>query len=225
MTVVPSRLEYAAGFDLAASWLGSDGYPLLAVVSTAEFVDHVAARAEGGVAFACDDASTRDHARQRLSGGGLPGDVAEQSRVLPPVETVPAGAMFRGVLWAAPQPTTWPAKLASLGRLLAAGGRVCVLTGTTASVLARPVRRRQPGEPAPLLSTLRTHLVADGWRVTHTRGLGGIASIGWAVAGRAAQVAGRPDLADRAEQAHHQAVEESAGASYVVLLAQRGTQP
>jgi hypothetical protein len=232
---VPSRLEYGYGFDLAAGWLGGAAYPLLAVVSTPEFVDHVASRAEGPVVFACDDARTGDHARRRLASGDVPPDVAQQSRVWPaggPEGDVGWGTrggsdvgpppVFGGVLWASPQPGTWPSRLAAVGRLLGPGGQVCVLTGTGVDGLTGLLRaRRVPGEPAPLDQRLRRGLAAAGWRVTRSRGLGGLASVGWAIAGRLAALTRRPDLADRAERAHHLAVEGGAGASYTLLLATR----
>jgi hypothetical protein len=243
VTPVPSRLEYGYGFDLAAGWLGGAAYPLLAVVSAPEFVDHVASRAEGPVVFACDDARTGDYARRRLTGGEVPPEVGQRSRVWSPADgpegeagwgtrggsdggrrTADGGPppVFGSVIWAAPQPGTWPARLAAIGRLLGPGGQVCVFTGTGLDGLTGLLRvRGAPGGPAPLDRRLRRGLAAAGWRVTRSRGLGGLASVGWAVAGRLAVLARRPDLADRAERAHHLAVEGGAGASYALLLATR----
>jgi hypothetical protein len=226
VTPAPSRLEYGYGFDLAAAWLAGAGYPLLAVVSTPEFVDHVVARAAGPVVFACEDARTRDRAVLRLAAGDVLPAVAERSQVWPSPAAAPApggAAGFGGVLWAAPQAGTWRERLEGIGAVLDGDGRLCVLTGTgvaTVTGLLRP--GRAPGEPAALERSLRAGLAAAGFRVTRARGLGGLASVGWAVAGRLAALARRADLADRAERAHHLAVDDEAGASYALLLASPG---
>jgi hypothetical protein len=177
VTPAPSRLEYGYGFDLAASWLGGDAGPLLAVVSTPEFVDHVLSRAEGAVVFVCEDARTYDHAARRLTGGDLPGDLAKRCQLWPAGAASAAGqagvlpVVCGSAVWAAPQPDTWPARLAAIGRLLGGGGSVCVLTGTGVAALTRPLRaRRDAGEPAPLSGRLRAGLAAGGWQVTRARG-------------------------------------------------------
>ena len=226
MTPAPSRLEYGYGFDLAAAWLAGVSYPLLAVVSAPEFVDHVVARAAGPVVFACEDARTRDRAVLRLAGGDVLAGVAERSQVWPfPAPAAPPdGATgFGGVLWAAPQAGTWRDRLDAIGRVLDADGRLCVFTGTGVAAVTGLLRQhREPGEPAALERSLRSGLATAGFRVTRSRGLGGLASVGWAVAGRLASLAGRADLADRAERAHHLAVDAEAGASYALLLASPG---
>jgi hypothetical protein len=236
VTPVPSRLEYGYGFDLAATWLAGARYPLLAVVSTPEFVDHVVARAAGPLVFACEDARTRDRAVRRLGGGDVLAAVAEGSQVRAPLPAAPPAAAppaappaapeppgFGGVLWAAPQPGTWRDRLHAIGRVLDEDGRLCVLTGTSTGAVTGLLRPRGgPGEPAALERSLRAGLGAGGWRVTRSRGLGGLTSVGWAVAGRLAALARRPDLADRAERAHHLAVDDEAGASYALLLARPG---
>ncbi|HEX2037879.1 MAG TPA: hypothetical protein VHS99_27215 [Chloroflexota bacterium] len=224
MTAAPSRLEFGYAFDLAASWLSRPAAPLLAVVSTPEFVDHVGARAAGPVVFACEDRQTYEYAQRYLAGGAMPGAIASQCRALPAGEALdPTGLEAAAALWASPQLPTWEARLGAIRRLLPPGADLCILSGTAAGRLTRPLRQgRQAGEPAPLAGPLRRTLVAGGWEVRRSRALGGMVSLGWAAAGRLASMAGRDDLADRAERAHHLAVESQVGASYLLLLTRRG---
>ena len=223
MTASPSRLEYAYAFDLAASWLERAGGPYLAVVSTPEFVDLIASRVTGNVIFACDDERTLDHAARRVAASTYSDDEGETGRVWPAVETVAQPETFGSVFWAAPQHGSWEVKLAAIGRLVAPAGEVCLFTGTSVSAFLRPLRARQEaGGPAPLAGRVHAGLAASGWQVIRSRRLGGIASAGWAVTGRLAALAGRPDLADRAERAHHIAVESERGASYALLCAVLG---
>jgi hypothetical protein len=217
-----SRLEYAYAFDLAAAWLHGLS-PLLAVVSSPEFVDQVVVRAAGGVVFACADHQTYDHACWRLAGGSVPEEVARQSDVLASLDRCPADGTLAGGIWAAPQPATWRPALGAIGRALARPGRLCVVTGTPLSRLTRIWRaQRHGGDPSPLAPALVVALAAGGWEVGCSQGLGGLPSLGWALAARAAGAAGRPDLADRAERAHHRAITDPTGASYAVVLATRG---
>jgi hypothetical protein len=233
VTPSPARLEYGDGFDLAAGWLGSPASPLLVVASTPGFVDLAAGRAAGPLVFACENARTSDHAALCLAGGDLAREVAASSRVWPPLEASgpdSSGPQFDGALWASPQPGTWTDRLVAIDRLLNDGGRLCILTGAGGGFagLTRRLRtRREPGEPAPLAPCIRAGLAAAGWRVSRARSLGGLVSTGWALAGRVAALSGRPDLADRAERAHHQAIESEGetGASYVMLLAEREGAP
>jgi hypothetical protein len=233
VTPAPARLEYGDGFDLAAGWLGRVASPLLVVASTSGFVDLAAGRAEGPLVLACENARTSDHAALCLAGGDLPRDVAAWSRVWSPLEATGSERdvpLFDAALWASPQPGTWPDRLVAIDRLMNDGGRLCILTGAGGGFagLTRRLRaRRQPGEPAPLAPCIREGLAAAGWRVSRARSLGGLVSTGWAAAGRLAALAGRPDLADRAERAHHLALESEGetGAAYVVLLAEREGAP
>ena len=233
MTPAPARLEYGDGFDLAAGWLGRPASPLLVVASTPGFVDLAAGRAEGPLVFACENAPTADHAALCLAGGHLERDVAAFSRVWPPLEasgSEPEMPLFDAALWASPQPGTWPDRLVAIDRLLNDGGRLCILTaagGGFAGLTRRLRTSREPGGPAPLAACVREGLAAAGWRVSRSRSLGGLVSTGWAIAGRLAALSGRPDLADRAERAHHLALDSEGqrGAAYVLLLAEREGAP
>jgi hypothetical protein len=232
--MAPSRLEYAHAFDQAAGWLDRGRGPLVAVVSTPEFVDLVLARAVaergGGVTLVCDGERTREHAQRRLERAGLAGACntlrGAASRVLPaeglPGDPAAAGGPFSAVLWASPQPATWPDRMVAILRLLEPDGALCILAATRMGRLLRTMRENwQAGEPAVPSTTLKAKLAAAGWRVTHSLALGGLASVGWAAAGRVAARAGRPDWADRAERAHHRALVGGRGASYELLLARR----
>jgi hypothetical protein len=237
VTPSPSRLEYGVGLDIAASWLEGAPYPLLAVVSQPEMVDLVLARVAGPVVFACEGGATFDHAARRIAGGDVAPEVARGSRALaaeaveqagpllpaPPGDRwSPAGPASAAALWASPQGDTWPNRLTSIERVLD-GGRLCVFTGTGVSAVTGRLRAgRRAGAPAPLESRLRARMAGAGWRLERRRGLGGAAAGAWAVVARLAALSGRADLADRAERAHHLAVEDGTGASYALLLATRG---
>jgi hypothetical protein len=221
----PVRLEYAYAFDSAASWLADVQPPLLGLLSTPEFVDLFLARAPGGVALACENERTRAHAQRRLGELALLRDVAQQSQVLPALDRLAVGAAFGGVMWASPQPATWRTTLATLAPLLTPGTPLCIFASTFWGSLVRPVRATsQPGEPAALARSLRARLVADGWTVSRSRTIGALGGVGWAIVARIAARAGLPHVADRAEQAHHQAIDATFGASYQLLVARR-SQP
>jgi hypothetical protein len=218
------RLEFSSAFDHAASWLAGVESPLLAVVSLPEFVDLTIARASGPLTFACENEATHAHARRQLAQGGVPRQLAQQSVVLPMLGHLAPSTAYGGVLWASPQPRTWRATLHGLQPLLTRGARLCILTGTSWGELVRPLRVNvHPGEPAGLARRLRVAIAADGWPITRSYALGGLAGAGWAIAGRVAARIGRADLVDRAEQAHHRAVDTPFGASYELLLV--GTSP
>ncbi len=218
MRLAATRLEYAYAFDQAASCLGVFPSPLLGVVSTPEFADLVLARAEGGVAFLCDGEGLERHVRRRLKDGCVPLDITRQSRVLEPGAQAPAGQRFEAAIWASPQPVTFEGVLASIGALTAPGGALCVLAGTRVGGLTAPLRlRRQAGEPVPCRG-LHARLAAEGWAAIHSLALGGMASGAWALASRAARLAHREDLADRAEHAHHRAIADPVGGSYELTL-------
>jgi hypothetical protein len=213
------RLEFSTAFDHAASWLAGVDPPLLAIVSLPEFVDLTIARASGPLAFACENEATHTHALRRLGQGGMPRELAQHSVVLPMLGHLAPRTAYGGVLWASPQPRAWRATLHGLRPRLTRGARLCILTGTVWGDLVRPLRiDAHPGEPAGLDRRLRAALAADGWPITRSYPVGGLAGVGWAIAGRVAARIGRLDLADRAEQAHHHAVDAPGGASYELLL-------
>jgi hypothetical protein len=213
------RLEFGTAFDHAASWLAGVEPPLLAVVSLPEFVDLTIARASGPLTFVCENDATHAYARRQLGQGGMPHELAQQSAVLPMLGHLALSTSYGGVLWASPQQRTWRATLHGLRPLLTRGARLCILTGTSWGELVRPLRVKvQPGEPAGLARRVRAEVAADGWPITRSHAVGGLAGVGWAIAGRVAAGIGRLDLADRAEQAHHRAVDTPVGASYELLL-------
>jgi hypothetical protein len=222
MTPGPSRIEYSTAFDYAASWLGSSESPLLAVMSTAEFVDLALARHTEGLAFVCEDATTRAYAEQRIQSPALPSRVAQQSRILPLTDWVTPDDALSGVLWASPQPASWRTTLAALSSRDSRGGSLCILTGTAWGKLIRPLRvQSHAGEPASLARQLREALALHGWTIRRTRAFGGVTAVGFAALGRFTSWLGRADLADRAEHAHRRASETAFGASYELLLASR----
>lgn len=222
-----SRLEYAVAFDQIFAWLaaasresGERPARLLAVASTPEFLGHVLARAESGVCWLGGDL-----ARQRLgpclAKGLLPRQVALSTTVVDPAAGGATLSPFDAAIWASPQPGTWRPTLAAIARLLAREARLYVLLGTRIGRLARPLRAAEaPGEPAAVEAFAR-ELARLGWRRGRVAGLGGLASLGWGLAGRAAALLHRDDLADRAERAHHQAVGDPWGASYHVVELRR----
>jgi hypothetical protein len=214
VTLTAARLEHAYAFDQAAAWLDQLSGPLLAVLSAREFVDLVLARATQPLLLGCDDPNVLQHARTRLEEGLLPLAIGRDSRALSAVEGLGSDQRFGRALWASPQTTTAPAKLAALARLLLPGGRLCVLVRTGLS--HRPGRDRQP---CPLPESVRRGLASTAWCPSpDVCELGGYTSLGWAVAGRLATLAQRADLADRAERAHHLALQSPRIAAYQLLL-------
>jgi hypothetical protein len=176
------------------------------------------------VSFVCDDPRVRDHASRRLESGPVPAAVATRSRVFAGIERVPSSV--GAAVWASPQPATGFALLQGIGQLLEPHAVLCLLVGSRWGGWLRPVRRGwRPGEPTPLADALQSSLAAAGWHVERSAPLGSLRSLGWAVAGLAAGAAARPDLADRAENAHHQAIDAGPVASFELLLARRGGTP
>ena len=210
-----SRLEYAHAFDQAAAWLGQVRGPVVAVLSAPEYVDLVLARAMWPVVLSCDAAPELDHARARLAQGLVPGAIAQASRAVGPVETVQGERCFSGALWASPRRRSAGAKLAALARLLLPDSPLCLLSGAGLGAAT--------GQPERLPEAVRRGLVGPAWQpAPEVRQIGSAVSLGWGVAGRLAMLARRPDLADRAERAHHLAVEQPCAAPYRVLRVRRG---
>ena len=206
MKRLPSRLEYARAFDQAAAWL--DGFPSerLALLSTAEFVSHFVLRCDrpftvtGGPEICAQ-------AAELMSGGFVADDVANRSRVLALDALSSDSSKFSSCLWASPQRGSWRADLRALDALLDRQAQLCVLTATPLGGLVNAIRSDwQPGEPEPLSAACRRELSEFGWRVFPSVALGSLQSAGWAVAVRLTTLFGRPDLADRAEHAHHQSL-------------------
>ena len=188
-----SRLEFDFALDLAASWLGGFDGECLGLASNEQFARDLAVR------------------------GCAPTRIARSA-----AEVAGAEEAFDSVVWAAPQRNTWEGLGAHVSRALRPGGRLCVLTATSLGGLVGPLRRaRAAGEPAPLAGSLARRLPGLGFQFVRTRPLGGGAAVGWALAGRAALLVGRPDLADRAERAHHVSVESHVAASFVVYMAEK----
>jgi hypothetical protein len=217
--MIPPRLEYAVAFDEAAAHLGGLRAPCLVLATAPAFVDAALSRAEAAphVVAAGDVAA---HVEMRLESGLLPEAVASGTRIMAAVDE--AGAGYDRILWATPQPGSWEAVLATLAGKAAPGARLCVLTATVlGDTLGSARRGSNPGEPRALARVLAGALRGHAWRLAGVRPVGSAAGLGWAVAGRLAEQAGRPDLADRAEMAHHLAVESPRTPTYVLLLAER----
>ena len=226
MSLAPSRLEHAYAFDLAtARW---DSNPSLAVVSTPEFADLALARAWGGVTLWCEDAATLTHARARLDDGYIPAAARAASGAGRVTERAigSSEAAVRQALWAAPQARTWEATLSAIEDVVADDGELTVLRVTPAGALLRPLRRAlATGEPALAVRPLRARLMSQGWHAEPDMLFGGIAGTLWAIAARLASLARRPDLADRAERAHHAAVPTAFLGSFVLTRARRRARP
>ena len=215
MSLASSRLEYTLAFDLACADWG--GEPALAVVSTPEFVDLTLARACGGVLLWCEDDATLAHARERLAAGYLPVAARERSGAWladnADVER-PRGTV-RHALWAAPRAATWSARLTTIERALTDGAALTLLSATWVGAALRPLRRGLVrGEPSAPIAPLRARLTSGAWLEEGATRLGGVVGVASAIAGRVASAAGRPDLADRAERAHHAAATSPVGASF-----------
>jgi hypothetical protein len=223
VSLAPSRLEHGHAFDLATA--GWDDSPALAVVSTAEFVDLALARAWGGVTLWCEDAATLTHARARLDGGYLPAAARGASGAWQASERSKGSTKTRPrhALWAAPQAATWEATLSAIEESVASDGQLAVLRVTPAGARLRPLRRAPAaGEPASAIRPLRARLLKEGWHVDPDVPFGGITGMLWAIAARLVLLARRPDIADRAERAHHGAVPAAFLGSFVLTRARRG---
>ncbi|MBV9357765.1 MAG: hypothetical protein JO023_19810 [Chloroflexi bacterium] len=199
-----SRLEHAIAFDQAAAWLAEVTGPVLAVVSSAEFVDLVLARATWPVTLSCDAPPELAHASARLAQGLLPEAIAQDCLAIGPVETLQGERRFSGALWASPRRGSAATKLAALGRLLVPQSPLCLLVETW------------------LASALHRSLGGKEWQPDPgVRGVGNPGAAGWAVTGRLAMLAQRPDLADRAERAHHLTLQQPWAAPYRLLRVRR----
>jgi hypothetical protein len=219
MSLTASRLEHACAFD-ASAW-PSEGQ-LMAVVSTPEFVDLTLARTVTGVTFLCEGDDTLVHARQRLEQGYLSERARARSsaRSVNETDTEPRPAAYGAAIWAAPQGKTWRERLSTIEGALEGGGVLSVLAATRVGLGVRPLRRApHPGEPSAPCGKIVKRLRHGQWRLERTTRIGGIAGAWWAAWARLLTVAGQPHLADRAERAHHDAVLDARGASYVLLRA------
>jgi len=193
--VTSSRLEYAIAFDLAASWLGGFRGACLGLVSNDQFGDEL---------------RTRGGSRLRI--------------VRSAADLVASERVYDAVVWAAPQADTWRRLVPRVATALRPGGALCILTATRVGGLVSPLRRaRLAGEPSALVGPIAGALPRHGLQIRRVYPLGGLSSLAWALAGRAALLVSRPDLADRAERAHHSALESRSAASFQLLLAERAS--
>jgi hypothetical protein len=207
--VVDTRFEYRLAFDLAMAHLVTtrrDGETMLVVASAAPFVDEALLRIDGPLDVAVESQVpaqiARDRARVLVARGYGPATVMLAAHLAGPSE-----AKYRSVLWVCPERRSWRQRLHALTNVLMPGADVLIVTAGMFGCLLGPLRRaRAVGEPEWLGPGLRRVLDRAGLRQKCALRIGGPMGAAWALQARLALLAGRPDLADRAEGRYRRAL-------------------
>jgi hypothetical protein len=206
------RLEYRLAFDTAIAQLAgarAAGEQVLVVASSAGFVDEALLRVDPPLIVATEWPSLAETARRRAWTLGRPKAPSAEVMLGHDLKALPAGSC-RGAIWASPQLASWRTIGRTLARALADGGLLTILTAGQLGSLLSPVRSaRSVGEPIWLGGEIDRELAELRFRPERACGLGGPASLRWALLSRVARKLGRPDLVDRAEAAYRHSLVRS----------------
>ena len=208
-----ATLEYRLAFDLASGvlWrarLAANSTLLLA--SSASFVNEALLRLDGEVTIVSE--SPDDAGRAHMRSQSLAGARGQAAFLMAhDLARLPA-AGHSCALWVAPQPPSWRDRARDLVRALTPGATLVVVSGGPLSPMLRRFRRMPAADTSVWLGpSLARVLAGEGLRREQAWSIGTGGSPMWAIMARAAALAGRSDLVDRAEAAFRQSLGMSTG--------------